>query len=60
MSISLLKLIFLLLIVTILYFIGLGLTVDSITLRALKALKTCKKIFLDAYTSILGSYEEMT
>ena len=36
-----------------------GLTVDSISLRALKALKQCKKIFLDAYTSILGSYEEM-
>lgn len=42
-----------------LYFIGLGLTPDSITLKALNVIKTCTKVFLDAYTSILVSYEEM-
>ena len=43
-----------------LYMIGLGLTPDSISLKAVNIIKTCSKVFLDAYTSILVSYEEMT
>ncbi|CAL6013778.1 Diphthine_synthase [Hexamita inflata] len=43
-----------------LYLIGLGLTPDSISLKAINIIKNCSKVFLDAYTSILVSYEEMT
>ncbi|KAH0570639.1 Diphthine synthase [Spironucleus salmonicida] len=42
-----------------LYFIGTGLTPDSLSLRALKIIKSCDTIFLDAYTSILVSFEQM-
>lgn len=43
-----------------LHLIGLGLTTDSISLRALSVIKKCTKVYLDAYTSILVSFEEMT
>ena len=38
-----------------LYFIGLGLGNEKdITLRGLEAVKSCEKIFLENYTSVLG------
>jgi diphthine synthase len=38
-----------------LYVIGLGLGDEKdITLRGLEAIKKCKKVFLENYTSILG------
>jgi diphthine methyl ester synthase len=38
-----------------LYLIGLGLgDEEDITLRGLKAVQSCDKVFLEAYTSILG------
>ena len=40
---------------TMLYFIGLGLGNEKdITLRGLEAVKSCEKIFLENYTSVLG------
>lgn len=37
-----------------LYFVGLGLgNEEDITLRGLKAVKSCEKIFLENYTSVL-------
>ena len=42
-----------------LYFVGTGLSPDSLSLRALKIIEKCSKIFLDGYTSILVSFEEM-
>eukprot|EP00768_Dysnectes_brevis_P001749 gnl/Dysnectes_brevis/1488_a1685_3734.p1 GENE.gnl/Dysnectes_brevis/1488_a1685_3734~~gnl/Dysnectes_brevis/1488_a1685_3734.p1 ORF type:complete len:289 (-),score=51.36 gnl/Dysnectes_brevis/1488_a1685_3734:33-899(-) len=42
-----------------LYFIGLGLNPKDITLSGLEVAKRCKKLFLESYTSILVSYEEM-
>ena len=42
-----------------LYFIGLGLgNEEDITLRGLKAVKSCEKVFLEHYTSILGVGKE--
>lgn len=38
-----------------LYFIGLGLGDErDITVKGLEAVKRCSRVFLDAYTSILG------
>ena len=38
-----------------LYFVGLGLGNEKdITLRGLEAVKSCEKIFLENYTSVLG------
>lgn len=42
-----------------LYLIGLGLNPDDVSLRAQQIIKSCDKVFLDAYTSILVSYEDM-
>lgn len=42
-----------------LYFVGLGLgNEEDITLRGLKAVKSCEKIFLENYTSVLGVGKE--
>lgn len=42
-----------------LYFVGLGLgDEEDITLRGLKAVKSCEKIFLENYTSVLGVGKE--
>lgn len=39
----------------VLFIIGLGLGDEKdITLKGLEAIKTCKKIYLETYTSILG------
>ena len=46
-------------IIPMLYFIGLGLgDEEDITLRGLKAVKSCEKIFLENYTSVLGVGKE--
>lgn len=38
-----------------LYLIGLGLgDQDDITVKGLKAIQTCSKVYLEAYTSVLG------
>lgn len=38
-----------------LYFIGLGLGNEKdITVRGLEAVKSCEKVFLENYTSVLG------
>lgn len=38
-----------------LYFIGLGLGDEKdITVKGLEAVKSCERLYLDAYTSILG------
>lgn len=38
-----------------LFFIGLGLGDErDITVRGLEAVKGCQRVFLDAYTSVLG------
>lgn len=39
-----------------LFLIGLGLGDErDITVKGLEAVKTCQRVFLDAYTSILGA-----
>lgn len=41
--------------VPMLYLIGLGLgDQDDITVRGLKCVQSCSKVFLEAYTSVLG------
>lgn len=42
-----------------LYLIGLGLNAEDISIRARDVIRKCSKVFLEAYTSILLSYEEM-
>jgi len=42
-----------------LYLIGLGLNADDISLRAREIIQKCSKVFLEAYTSILLSYDDM-
>lgn len=38
-----------------LYLIGLGLSdANDITVKGLKTIENCKKVYLEAYTSILG------
>ncbi|TNJ26701.1 Diphthine synthase [Giardia muris] len=39
--------------------VGLGLTPESISVGALRAVQACDTVFLDAYTSILVSYDDM-
>lgn len=42
-----------------LYFIGLGLgDQDDITVKGLKAIQACHKVYLEAYTSVLGVDKE--
>ncbi len=41
------------------YLIGLGLSADLITLRALKVVKSVKKVFIDTYTNILLNRDEL-
>ena len=36
-----------------LYLIGLGLDKDDMTIKAVNAIKTCKKVFMETYTSDL-------
>ena len=41
------------------YVIGLGLgDEDDITVKGLKAIKRCHKVYLEAYTSVLGTPKE--
>ncbi|KAG9391150.1 Diphthine synthase [Carpediemonas membranifera] len=43
-----------------LFLIGLGLGgAEDITVRGMRAIETCTKVYLESYTSILKSYEEM-
>ncbi len=43
-----------------LYLIGLGLELGDINLKALEAIKKCKKLYLESYTSIGSSSEELS
>ena len=43
-----------------LYLIGLGLELNDISLNALNAIKKCKKLYLESYTSIGSSVKELS
>src|SRR3989344_8556739 len=42
-----------------LYLIGIGLELKDISLKALEAIKKCKKVYLDNYTSVGASVKEL-
>ncbi|KAE8305237.1 Diphthine synthase [Giardia duodenalis] len=42
-----------------LYMIGLGFMPEDISVRALRAVRSCTRVYLDTYTSVIISYEDM-